>query len=85
MVFHLLLGQVDQQRVHLLLQLGLLREDAPLLEEGLGAEGAEFWMVGDVEEALAALGRPSLLVMRQREQDSELADLLGAAPTSRPR
>lgn len=63
MVLHVLLGQVGQQRLHLVLEGGLLGKDAPLLL-GFGTERAEFWVVGDVEEALAVLG-PMPSAMRE--------------------
>ena len=63
MVLHVLLGQVGQQRLHLVLKRRLLGKDAPLLL-GFGTERAEFWVVGDVEEALAVLG-PMPSAMRE--------------------
>lgn len=54
-VLHLGLGQVGQQRLHLLLQLRLRGKDAPLLERRPGTKRAEFWVVGDIEEPLAVL------------------------------
>jgi hypothetical protein len=52
-ILHLRPGEVDQERVDLLLICRLLRED--VLNSRAGAEGSEFGVVGDVEEALAIL------------------------------
>lgn len=65
-VLHLLLGQVGQQRLHLLLQRGLVGEDGLLLEGGSCAKFAELGVVGDIEEPLAVLSRGQSVHGRRR-------------------
>ena len=61
MVLHLSFGQLGQEWLQLLLILGLLGEDTLLSRGGHGAKGAEVRVVGDIEEALTALERRSLV------------------------
>ena len=55
MTLHLGLGEILQQRIQLFLLRWLLRKDG--LGCAPGAESAEVGIIGDVEEALASLGR----------------------------